>query len=465
MKVLLISINDDASPLPAVPIALAVLKPILVEAGFECETLDLFYEDDRPAVIRATLERFQPEIVGVSIKYLAFSGSRSKSTPEEITKLTVDTVRDASDATIVLGGAGFSSAPEFWLAATEAPFGIAGDGELSLLDFVRCLERDIDPRESAVGGLVYRTDDGGYHREHIRPVQDLTTLPIPDRSVFDERYTVPRGIIAVNGIQTCRGCSKHCIMCSIHLSEGTCERTSDPEHIVAQIKQDEANGFDGFYIADTIFNRPTEHAHAMVDAFIAHGIKGPWGAAVTPEGLGLDLLKKMKQTGCRTLTIGVDAAEPSMIESLRKDFTVDDVKQAVADCREADIISTLTLWLGGPGESMETIEYAFDLVDTAEPDVLLVFHGVQIYPRTQLAKIGKREGYFEDPLELMRPTYYESPELPLADFMAWYKNRYKKMKRIIVRGGERESISLHPPSGNKIAPLIFGGAKAAAASK
>jgi radical SAM superfamily enzyme YgiQ (UPF0313 family) len=456
MKVLLVSTYDCLEPAPTLPLALAHLKPYLEKNGIETGVIDIFFEDDREALVRKKMKSYRPDIVGLSIKYQEFEGSRLGTNQDEMVIDLTAYIKESSKATIVLGGAGFSGAAEHFLKISGVKYGIIGEGERSLVKFVRAIEQGTDPASANISGLICNNGNGSFDYQPTGEYEDITGYPLPERRLFDLRYTQAKGFVPINGIQTCRGCSKKCIMCNIKYSEGNKERTDSPEKVIAQIREDQERGFKGFYLADTIFNRPVAHAHEICDAFVKNHIKGPWSATCVPTNLSTELLKKMKTSGCNLITLGIDTADEYLLRKWKKGFTVDSIIKAVENCKKIGIISIVTLCVGGPGENSQTLKNTFAVIDRIKPDILLTYYGFRIYQGSQLAEIAKEEGYFKNEEELFQKAiYYESPGLPAEEFFQWYKKRYADLSRVNVKQEGREAISWYRGRANEIAKVIF----------
>jgi hypothetical protein len=52
MRVLLVSTYDATFPSATLPLALSYLKPYLEREGIETGTIDIFFEDDREALVK-----------------------------------------------------------------------------------------------------------------------------------------------------------------------------------------------------------------------------------------------------------------------------------------------------------------------------------------------------------------------------------------------------------------------------
>jgi radical SAM superfamily enzyme YgiQ (UPF0313 family) len=456
MRVLLVSTYDATFPSATLPLALSYLKPYLEREGIETGTIDIFFEDDREALVKKKMKSFCPDIVGLSIKYQDYERSRLDTTQDEIVIKLTNCIKESGKATIVLGGAGFSGAPEYFLKISGVKYGISGEGERSLLKFVKAIEKGQDPASANIGGLICNKGNGRFDYHPRDEFEDITRYPLPERSLFDRRYAQITGFLPANGIQTCRGCSKKCIICTIKLSEGDKERTDSPEKVIAQIRKDQEMGFKGFYLADAIFNRPTDHAHKICDAFIKHHITGPWSVACIPTGLSIKLLKKMNATGCRLISLGIDTADESLLKKWRKGLTIDSITKAVENCRKVGILGMVTLCVGGPGETLETVKNTFDLIDSIDPDMLFTYYGFRIFSGSQLEGMAKKEGYLKNEEELAgKVIYYESPHLPAHEFFQWYKKRYSNLSRVNIVQDERKMISLSAKRANEITRVIF----------
>ncbi len=457
MRVLLLSTYDSITPTPTIPLALLYLKVALENSNIKTEIIDICYEDDRETLIKNKVRDFRPDIIGLSIKYQSFEGSRTGTNQEEIVINFVNYIRNVSKAVIVLGGAGFSGAPEYFLNLTEAKYGILGEGEVSLVDFAMTIDQGKEPSQNPIGGLIWKNEDGTFGYKPKGKYADISKYPLPDRTEINSRYVDFKSFIPINGIQTCRGCSFKCIFCNIKNSEGDIERTDSPEKVILQIKADEAKGFQGFYIADTIFNRPVKHAHDICDALIENNIKGPWSTTCTPVGFSRELAKKMKATGCNLITFGIDTADKTLLKKWKKGFNIDSIVDSVNICKEMEIISIVTLCIGGPEETIETLNNTFDVIDSVNPDILLTYYGFRIYGGTELAEIALREGMIKSLNEPYHNVlFYESPDLTQQQFKTFYKQRYSKLNRINIKQEDREAISWYAPRANDIAKVMFG---------
>jgi hypothetical protein len=64
----------------------------------------------------------------------------------------------------------------------------------------------------------------------------------------------------------------------------------------------------------------------------------------------------MKDTGCDSVSFGVESGNPEMLQRIRKKITLDQVRQAVRLCNEVGMIAHTSFIVGLPGETMETLE-------------------------------------------------------------------------------------------------------------
>ena len=135
MKVLFISPNREKEPYVAAPLGIAYLSAVLLKEGYDIRVLDLCFEDDPVSATKNTLNDFQPDIIGISIRNLESSTTFLIPTIKDV----VDCCKDYGKGKIILGGTAFSITPEDILRYFGVDLGVIGEGEESVPELLRRL--------------------------------------------------------------------------------------------------------------------------------------------------------------------------------------------------------------------------------------------------------------------------------------------------------------------------------------
>ncbi len=81
------------------------------------------------------------------------------------------------------------------------------------------------------------------------------------------------------------------------------------------------------------------------------------------------------------------------------------------------------LLMGGPQETMETVNQSLGFADTLELDSMKITVGIRIYPDTELAALARVQGIVTPEDDLLQPAFYLAPRLRdwLPDRIAHYR--------------------------------------------
>lgn len=417
MSKLIALVNPNRLQPGVPPVALDYLASALERAGHEVRILDLCHAPKPKDAIRAFFAETKPDLIGVSIRNLddvVFDCFLA----EEMRPL-VREIRSASDARIVLGGSGFSIAPELMLDYFEADLGVAGEGEEALQMLVS--DRSDKSDMSDIPGLVYR--EGAEIRRNPIGCADVNSLHLAKRGrINHDAYSYKKGRKGCAGVQTKRGCSNRCVYCVVPNIEGTTVRLRDPADIADEIENLAATGVRRVFLADSEFNYPREHAQAVCEELISRDMakKLTWQAYASPGQFDADLAREMKRAGCDLLITTIDCGDDALLERLGKPFRTEDSVKCVRACQEADLNAIYCLTLGGPGETIETVLKTLNMMQSLKPAKVTFGEppGLRIYPGTPLEAIVREEGFarsnpnLHGPVEgnenLLRPVYYLS---------------------------------------------------------
>jgi radical SAM superfamily enzyme YgiQ (UPF0313 family) len=403
MKILLISVNRERMPFPVFPLGLAYIAEALREEGHPMEVMDLCFSQEVSVDLRNTLRRFQPGLVGISLRNLdnltyPTSVSYLKGVEE-----VIGICRQQGSSRLVIGGSGFSLAPKELLRHLDVDFGIVGEGEETFLKLVRSLEK---------GEPISPSPDLLVKDKPFPPlIEGARVFPVqsPDRNLFDTARYLEEG--GMGNIQTKRGCPFSCIYCTYPLLEGKKVRLRNTEEVVDEIQHLVEKEVDYLYFVDDIFNYPPSFAEALCREMVRRKIKVKWSAFVNPAFLDETLLQWMKEAGCGGIEFGTDSGSPRMLENYKKSFTREEIIRSSKLCSTLQINHCHYLLLGGPGEDEETIEESFQLMDQVDPTAVIAMLGVRIYPGTELEKISVSQGVIRPDSKLIYPYFYVSPKL------------------------------------------------------
>jgi len=81
-----------------------------------------------------------------------------------------------------------------------------------------------------------------------------------------------------------------------------------------------------------------------------------------------DLLRTMKEAGCRTIWFGVESGSPRILEKINKGITNEQTAQAFKLCKEEGIQIACSFMLGIPGETVKDMEVTFKFAKKLDPD-------------------------------------------------------------------------------------------------
>ena len=403
MKILLISVNRERMPFPVFPLGLAYIARALSEEGHRMEVMDLCFSQEISVDLNNTLHHFQPELIGISLRNLDnLTYPTSISYLREVEEV-IGICRRSSPSPLVIGGSGYSLAPQELLKDLDVDFGIVGEGEEVFLQFVRSLEKG-DPVSPSPCLLMKE-------KPFLPLIEGARVFSIqsPDRNLFETQRYLEEG--GMGNVQTKRGCPFSCIYCTYPLLEGKKVRLRKTEEVVEEIRQLVEEGVDYIYFVDDIFNYPPSFAEALCREIIRSKVDVKWSAFVNPSFLNETLLQWMKEAGCVGVEFGTDSGSSRMLENYKKSFTREDIIRSSSLCSKLNINHCHYLLFGGPGEDEETIEESFQLMDHLDPTAIIAMLGIRIYPGTEMEKISIDQGVIHQDSHLIYPHFYISPKL------------------------------------------------------
>jgi len=392
----LLSSNITIEPYPVYPIGMAIIASALESDGHTVCQFDFLAGGKSESALLSELLRFKADYIGVSIRNIDNVDSLSTENNWYLQQVRdlIKLVRNKISVPIIVGGPAFSIMPEAILEYIGADYGIVGEGEHSICELIKSLNKS-EPVPQIIRNDNYLSED-------------RISLPLMKKELV-RFYMDNSGMI---NYQTKRGCPQNCLYCTYPSLEGNRFRCYDPGEIVSHIKKikKEYNS-DSFFFTDSVFNDAAGHYLEFAEELIRQEVGIRWAGFFRPQGMAPDDLKLLKQSGLYAAESGTDAASDTTLSGLNKGFTFDDVLAFNQICNEENIPLAHFIIFGGPGETPDTVNEGLRNIKTLEKSVVFAFSGIRILPGTELYKIALKEKILSEKDSLLKPIYYFSSRI------------------------------------------------------
>jgi radical SAM superfamily enzyme YgiQ (UPF0313 family) len=419
---------------------MACVASALAAAGHDVRISDLMFARDASREAARVARDFRPDVIGVSVRNIDNSDAIALRHYTPDAAATLHALRAAAPhATVIAGGAAFGVAPAALFSELGVDFAVAGDGERASVALVADLAAGRVP--GPIPGLV-RVGSNGVAFAPPGEGADLDALPRPalHRWLDVKRY---ERIGATVPVQTKRGCVYKCVYCTYRNVEGWGYRLRDPECVADEIAELHANGVRHVDFVDSTFNSPPGHARDVCAAIARRDLRMTLETTnFTPAAAFPDLLDSMRHAGFTALGITAESASDSVLEKLQKGFTADTVRVAAERVERAGIRILWIFLVGGPGETVQTMEetLAFARWRLERGDAVYLTVGLRIYPGTTLHGIAVAEGTVAADAPLLAPTFYLAPGLAIDRVVTRLKSFAASHPRFMFSADSRSPV-------------------------
>ena len=211
MKILLISSNIASTPYTVFPLGMSMVAGALERAGHLVQQFDYLHSGTSLGKLQKKITESEPALIGISIRNIDNVNMLNEVRYLQAVEDIIKTIRDQSQAPIVLGGSGFSIMPEAIREKVGADYGISGEGEAAMLKLITDIESGQPPEK---GCWPSANDLCGHQLGPARYDPELI------------KFYLDQGGIAT--IQTKRGCPHKCAYCTYPIIEGPVYRPRQP---------------------------------------------------------------------------------------------------------------------------------------------------------------------------------------------------------------------------------------------
>ena len=300
-------------------------------------------------------------------------------------------VKERLPVPILVGGAHVSAAPLAVLQDPNVDFIIRGQGERSLVEFLKAFEQGLD--WNRVPNLGFKKN-GETVLTPLAENEAFEQLAWPDLSDFpQQRYLFKKKPLCF--ISTTRGCPQRCSFCSVHLTFGGtfCQRPVGD--VLAEIQKRYEQSFRVFDFEDDNLTYNKTIAKELFESLIKDFPPGTvhFTAMNGLSYLSLDeeILDLMKQAGFTDLNIALVSASQRVLSLVNRPHSIAKYKEVVEQAYALGLNITSYQILGLPDETIEEMIDTFSLL--AQQPVLI---GASIFYLTPGCSLA---GRFTEPTE------------------------------------------------------------------
>jgi len=311
----------------------------------------------------------------------------------------VEELKKVSDAKVILTGPHVSVLPEETLKMSDSiDFVARKEYDYTIPDLADALEKKKDLRK--VLGISYRIDKKITHNDDRPLIENLDALPFVSKvykkflHVRDYRYALARHPMIQ--IWSSRGCPNRCTFCVLPQTfMGRLFRARSPENFVEELEWISENfpEIKEIFIEDDTFTVDKERVLRICDLIKEKDLDIVWSVNIRAD-VPFDVLKKMKEAGCRMVIIGYESGNQQILNNVKKGTTIELAEQFTKDAKRAGLKIFGCFMVGLPGDTKETIQDTFRFAKKLNPDMAFFQQAVP-FPGTEFYNWAKENRYLK----------------------------------------------------------------------
>ena len=233
-----------------------------------------------------------------------------------------------------------------------------------------------------------------------RPLKDLNKFPAHDYTLIPvERYFALKRARQVDYISS-QGCRFRCAFCadpSVYERGWTGLAPDRVAEEVAFLHQRYA--IDDLAFQDETFFTSASRVNAIAEQFLQRNLRITWTATLRADQacrLGDELFAKAVRAGLRRVMVGVESGSQEMLDRLKKDMKLDQVRATAALCTRHGVDAIFNFIVGFPGESPQSMQATLALAkelrrSNAGFETPIFYY--RPYPGNPMADLSATQGY------------------------------------------------------------------------
>ncbi|HAB50793.1 MAG TPA: hypothetical protein DCE80_01210 [Ignavibacteriales bacterium] len=394
------------------PLGLAYISSVLKDAGYDVDCLNLNHYS-------GTVENLVNSFI-ISKEYNVICTGGLSTSYKQI-KMVTDAVHSSgTKAKLILGGGAISSEPELMFNALKPDYIVLGEGEKTIIELVDCIRKNSDIKY--VDGIGYVDDNDNFvcTRPQL-PIENLDSIPLPDFEGFEfakyldnmqpsdmyfyDLFDNPR----IYPIVCSRSCPFLCTFCFHPVGNKYRQRSVDSiiHELSVMIKRYHINAIA---VYDELFSNNREWLFEF-----CRRVKGlsselswecKWSCQMRVDKLDEEMLKVMKDSGCYMVSYGFESYSPSVLKSMKKHITQQQIKNAVDLTFRQNISIQANFIFGDSAETPETVKETLTYWKK-NSYVGIMLDYVNPYPGTELYKNCIRKTVIKDKLDFIENHIYD----------------------------------------------------------
>jgi hypothetical protein len=199
---------------------------------------------------------------------------------------------------------------------------------------------------AGVAGITYRERGATVRTADAPLVLDLDALPFP---AYDAYPVAELGLRALR-VDAGRGCPFGCTFCSTASFFGRRYRLKSAAKLTGELRRLEAAyGIREFALAHDLFTVSAPKVRAFCAKVRPYGYR--WSCSARLDCVDDDLLRTMREAGCRGIYFGVETGSPRMQERTAKRLDLRSYDARLATSAALGIAVTASFITGYPGET------------------------------------------------------------------------------------------------------------------
>lgn len=251
-----------------------------------------------------------------------------------------------------------------------------------------------------IQGITWRNGEDIVYNPNRTWTEDLDSLPFVSKvyqeflDVNDYFYAFAR--MPMIQILSARGCPFHCNFCSYPENmSGRNLRMRSVKNFVDEIDYicKEMPEIKEIFIEDDTFTADRKRVVEICNEIIRRKLHLVWSCN-TRVDLPYEVMKRMKEAGCRLLVVGYESGNQKVLDETKKGIKLEQSLEFARNAKKLKLKVFGCFMIGLKGDNLKTIEETFSFAKKVYPDMVFFQQAVP-FPGTAFYQWVKGKGYLK----------------------------------------------------------------------